>query len=172
MLVPLCCTELSSLPTNISLHLCIPPPTYSLSFFSPCVFPSPTFFTFFPYHQQSGAHCSGKLRQSKYLNFRNHFKALNTALLSPPSSLSDVVCWQAHHMEQTAPGPDCPPLLLPCSQYLTRMSTRTWTQKAPSTAVTHNTSEQGDGCHEACGQSQVRLEVSEWVRGTDVETLR
>lgn len=53
---------------------------------------------------------SGKLMQSKYLNFGNDFKALNAELLlNPPCSLfSDMDLCRAGHVEQSPdliPGP-------------------------------------------------------------------
>lgn len=79
---------------------------------------------------------AAKLTQSKYLNFGNHFKALNTAPLSPPSSLPDMDRRQAHRMKQLA----CrlPQTNATFSLYLSRINPRAWKGAAPSTAVSHN----------------------------------
>ena len=93
-----------------------------LHFIGPFVFSSnflsspPYTHLFFPHlshslhflstHDQSSADCRGELTQSKYLNVGNHFKAWNTAPLSPPSSLSDMGRCQAHRTQQSDSGSD------------------------------------------------------------------
>lgn len=155
--------SLSSVHHRSFLHF-IAPFVFSSNFLS---FP-PYTHLFFPHlshslhflstRYQSFADCRGELTQSKYLKVGNHFKASNTAPLSPPSSLSDMGRCQAHRMQQSDSGSD------PLQQLLISVFDQNVNQNLDGNGPINrcNTSvwcKETDGRRAACIGSEVIMEM-------------